>query len=50
MPGCEAPDAEVAAAIDVVRGVMIEAPHPVAQLDVPLQVDAHAAQNWEEAH
>jgi hypothetical protein len=29
---------------------MVEAPHPYLQLAVPLQVDAKAAQNWDEAH
>ncbi|MEJ0092504.1 MAG: DNA polymerase I [Methylocella sp.] len=46
----EVPDAEVEATIAVVRRVMVEAPHPVLQLSVPLQVDAKAAQNWDEAH
>jgi DNA polymerase-1 len=46
----EVPDAEVAATIEVVRKVMVEAPHPYLQLAVPLQVDAKAAQNWDEAH
>jgi DNA polymerase I len=46
----EAPDAEVEATIDVVRKVMADAPHPFIQLAVPLQVDAKAAQNWDEAH
>ncbi|MCI0466594.1 MAG: DNA polymerase, partial [Beijerinckiaceae bacterium] len=46
----EVPDAEAEATIDVVRKVMTEAPHPYLQLAVPLQVDAKAAQNWDEAH
>jgi DNA polymerase I len=46
----EAPNAEVEATIEVVRKVMIDAPHPFIQLAVPLQVDAKAAQNWDEAH
>ena len=46
----EVPDAEVAATIEVVRKVMADAPHPYLQLAVPLQVDAKAAQNWDEAH
>ena len=29
---------------------MIDAPEPALKLHVPLQVDARAAQNWEEAH
>ena len=46
----EVPDSEVEATIEVVRKVMIDAPHPFMQLAVPLQVDAKAAQNWDEAH
>ena len=46
----EAPDSEVEATIEVVRKVMADAPHPSIQLAVPLQVDAKAAQNWDEAH
>ncbi|MGH6817182.1 MAG: DNA polymerase I [Methylovirgula sp.] len=46
----EVPDDEVEATIPLVRAVMIEAPHPALQLSVPLQVDAKAAQNWDEAH
>jgi len=30
--------------------VMEEAPHPAVALAVPLQVDARAADNWDEAH
>jgi DNA polymerase-1 len=29
---------------------MEEAPLPAVALSVPIQVDAHAADNWEEAH
>jgi DNA polymerase-1 len=29
---------------------MVEAPMPALQLSVPLQVDARAAANWDEAH
>jgi len=29
---------------------MIDAPHPAVHLSVPLQVDAKAAKNWDEAH
>ena len=46
----EVPDAEVEATIEVVRKVMVEAPHPAVALSVPLQVDARAAHNWDEAH
>jgi DNA polymerase-1 len=46
----EVPDAEVEATIAVVRKVMVDAPHPAVSLSVPLQVDARAAHNWDEAH
>jgi DNA polymerase I len=46
----EAPDDEVEATLPVVAKVMVDAPEPAVRLHVPLRVDAHAAQNWEEAH
>jgi DNA polymerase I len=46
----EAPDAEVAATIELVREVMEQAALPAVHLSVPLQVDARAADNWDEAH
>jgi DNA polymerase-1 len=46
----EAPDEEVEATLPVVAKVMVDAPEPAVQLHVPLQVEARAAQNWEEAH
>ncbi|KRR26114.1 DNA polymerase I [Bradyrhizobium lablabi] len=46
----EVPDAEVAATLPVVQHVMQDAPFPAVVLSVPLQVDARAANNWEEAH
>ena len=46
----EVPEAEIDETIAVVRKVMVDAPHPAAQLSVPLQVDAKAAKNWDEAH
>ena len=46
----EAPDDEIEATLPVVAKVMVEAPEPALKLHVPLQVDARAAQNWEEAH
>jgi DNA polymerase-1 len=46
----EAPDDEVEATLPVVARVMVEAPEPAVKLHAPLRVDAHAAQNWEEAH
>ena len=46
----EAPADQADATIEVVRRVMVDAPHPAVQLSVPLQVDARAAKNWDEAH
>ena len=46
----EVPEAEVEQTISVVRKVMVDAPHPATTLSVPLQVDAKAAKNWDEAH
>jgi DNA polymerase-1 len=46
----EVPKDEVAPTLAVVKRVMEEAPLPAVALSVPLQVDARAADNWEEAH
>jgi DNA polymerase-1 len=46
----EAEEAEVEAAIPVIRRIMEGACEPLLQLSVPLQVDARAADNWDEAH
>jgi DNA polymerase-1 len=46
----EVPQDQVEATIAVARKVMVEAPAPAAVLSVPLQVDAKAARNWDEAH
>jgi DNA polymerase I len=46
----EVPDDEVAATLPVVRHVMQDAPFPAVLLSLPLQVDARAANNWDEAH
>ncbi len=46
----EVPDDEVAATLPVVQHTMQDAPFPAVLLSVPLQVDARAAENWEEAH
>ncbi|NVN88153.1 MAG: DNA polymerase I [Rhodopseudomonas sp.] len=46
----EVPDDEVAATLPVVQHVMQDAPFPAVILHVPLQVDARAAVNWDEAH
>lgn len=46
----EVPEAEVEATLPVVRSVMQDAPFPAVILNVPLQMDARAADNWDEAH
>ena len=46
----EAPESEVEKTIEVVKRVMVEAPHPAVALSAPLVVEARAAQNWDEAH
>jgi len=46
----EVPDSEVEKTLPVVKRVMADAPHPAVSLSVPLAVDAHAADNWDEAH
>jgi DNA polymerase I len=46
----EVPDDEVAATLPVVQKVMQDAPFPAVLLSLPLQVDARAANNWDEAH
>jgi DNA polymerase-1 len=46
----EVPDDEVEKTVPVVQKVMEEAPLPAVSLSVPLQVEARAANNWEEAH
>ena len=44
------PEDEVNDTIAIVKDVMEGAPHPGIALNVPLQVDARAANNWDEAH
>ena len=46
----EVPEDEIARTLPVVKRVMEEAPLPAVALSVPLQVDARAADNWDEAH
>jgi DNA polymerase I len=46
----EVPDAEVEKTLPVVKKVMEDAPLPALSLSVPLQVEAHAADNWDAAH
>jgi DNA polymerase-1 len=46
----EVPEDEVARTLPVIKAVMVDAPMPALSLSVPLQVDARAAHNWDEAH
>ena len=46
----EVAEAEVSKAVPVIRRVMENAAAPALALAVPLQVDARAAANWDEAH
>ncbi len=46
----EVPEAEVDKTLPVVTSVMVDAPLPALSLSVPLQVEAHAADNWDAAH
>ena len=46
----EVPEHEVVKTLPVIKKVMEDAPHPAVSLSVPLAVDAHAADNWDEAH
>jgi DNA polymerase-1 len=46
----EVPDKEVEKTIKVVSAEMEHAAEPAVMLSVPLQVDARAADNWDEAH
>ena len=46
----EVPEQEVNDTIAIVKDVMEGAPRPALALNVPLQVEARAADNWDEAH
>ncbi len=46
----EAPEEDVDKTMEVARSVMEKAPEPALKLNVPLQVDARAGDNWEAAH
>jgi DNA polymerase I len=46
----QVPQGEIERTIPVIKRVMEEAPLPAVALAVPLHVDAHAADNWDEAH
>ena len=46
----EVPEDEIEKTLPVIKSVMQSAPDPAVVLHVPLQVDARAANNWDEAH
>jgi DNA polymerase-1 len=46
----EVPENEVERTLPVISKVMEDAPLPALSLTVPLQVEAHAADNWDAAH
>ena len=46
----ECPASEAVSTCALVAKVMIAAPEPALKMSVPLQVDARAANNWDEAH
>jgi DNA polymerase-1 len=46
----EVPEDEVEKTLPIVTKVMVDAPMPALSLSVPLQVEAHAADNWDDAH
>jgi DNA polymerase-1 len=46
----EVPEGEVEKTLPVIKNVMEQAAMPAVSLSVPLAVDAHAADNWDEAH
>jgi DNA polymerase-1 len=46
----EAPEAEAEAVIRVAKRVMEHAAEPAVALSVPLEVEARAASNWDDAH
>jgi DNA polymerase-1 len=46
----EVPEAEIEPTLTLVTRVMENAPSPAVALSVPLNVDARAADNWDEAH
>jgi DNA polymerase-1 len=46
----EVPEGTEEAAIPAIKKVMETAAEPAVRLSVPIQVDAHAAKNWDEAH
>ncbi|QQR38728.1 DNA polymerase I [Devosia rhizoryzae] len=46
----EAPEGTEETAMSAIKTVMEGASEPAVRLTVPIQVDAHAAKNWDEAH
>jgi DNA polymerase-1 len=46
----EVPEEEVDKTVKLVTDIMVNACAPALELTVPLEVDARAADNWDEAH
>jgi DNA polymerase-1 len=46
----EAPEAEAERALKIIKSVMEKAAEPVVALSVPIEVEAKAAANWDQAH
>jgi DNA polymerase-1 len=46
----EVPEREVERTLPVITKVMVDAPLPAVSLSLPLHVEAHAADNWDDAH
>ncbi|MDE1174845.1 MAG: DNA polymerase I [Parvibaculaceae bacterium] len=46
----EVPEEDAEKTCKLVSKVMVDAPHPALALSVPLEVEARAALNWDEAH
>ena len=46
----EAPEGEVETVVPLIKGIMSGAALPAIDFSVPLVVEAHAADNWDEAH
>ena len=46
----EVPETRSQALIDVVKTTMENAAMPAVNISVPLEVEAHAAKNWNDAH
>ena len=46
----EVPEAKSEALIEIAKATMKNAAMPAVNISVPLEVEAHAAKNWNDAH